>query len=136
MTVKVNKFIRSVLLNGGLFLASCLLVLQSSPQFVFSVSLGSSAFAAVVTQAESKTRPLQGFESYLSRPDILNLEPGGNQVVDPKWEPMLKAHFSFVALLLELYPEEELYFLGRDGEYLYDAARLATASPKVDGQKK
>ncbi|MCB0351247.1 MAG: hypothetical protein KDD38_08695 [Bdellovibrionales bacterium] len=77
-----------------------------------------------------------GWESYLTRPDILspNILGAGAQSqlqTDPldsdrSWVQIRNAHFSFVASLLEFYPDEDIYFLARDSEYLYDVAKLAT----------
>lgn len=73
--------------------------------------------------------PLQAsWESYDSRPDILSLPKSEALIIDDQWAQLRRAHFAFAALLLELYPKESpLYFLARDSEYLYDAAKLATA---------
>lgn len=68
----------------------------------------------------------QGWESYLSRPDILEVRP---QEMPPNqgWSALKEAHFSFVAEILALYPPDvHIYFLARDSEHLYDVARLVT----------
>jgi hypothetical protein len=68
----------------------------------------------------------QGWESYLGRPDIFSISPQAHEF-DSNWEAVKAAHFSFVAELLALYPDTDLYFLARDSEYLYDVAKLVTA---------
>lgn len=67
-----------------------------------------------------------GWESYLDRPDIFSVPVSQNENLGENWELLKKAHFSFVAELLSLYPESEIYFLARDSEHLYDVARLVT----------
>ncbi len=60
------------------------------------------------------------------RPDVL--------IIDSKKTPksvefpdfVIRLQFQFIAEMLEFYPNDELYFLGRDSEYLYDIARLVT----------
>lgn len=65
-----------------------------------------------------------GIEYYTDRPQILNLKPHttGNQ----DWINLNWAQTEFVAQLLGLYPTEHLYFLARDGEYVYDLAVVLT----------
>lgn len=66
-------------------------------------------------------------ESYLQRPDILSINPKKNSSLGQEWNDLKAAHFSFVAQILALYPEEfDLYFLARDSELLYDTAKLVT----------
>lgn len=65
------------------------------------------------------------WESYLDRIDIMDLTPEMYPGLGSDWQVLKKAHFSFVAELLELY-KGEIYFLARDSEYLYDVARLVT----------
>jgi hypothetical protein len=67
-----------------------------------------------------------GWESYESRPNILNTNPKPHQL-GQNWEKLKEAHFSFVAQLLSLYPDTDLYFLARDSEHLFDVAKLVTA---------
>lgn len=83
-----------------------------------------SLVSSQVAFAESQIPP--DWESYLGRPDILNVSPQAHEF-DSNWETVKAAHFSFVAELLVLYPDTDLYFLARDSEYLYDVARLVTA---------
>ena len=64
-------------------------------------------------------------ESYEMRPSIFEIAPVQSQF-DEYWESIKKAQLIFVAQLLELYPNKQLYFLARDAEYLYDVAQLAT----------
>lgn len=63
-------------------------------------------------------------ESYLSRPSILTVSAQNHAELGASWPSLKKAHFAFVAQLLELYPDREIYFLARDSELLYDAAVL------------
>ncbi|NDC39666.1 MAG: hypothetical protein EBZ48_16770, partial [Proteobacteria bacterium] len=71
------------------------------------------------------------WEAYsVARPDLLR--PDGTLTVSARahpelgsdWGSLREAHLEVVAQLLELYPEEPLYFLARDSELLYDAARF------------
>lgn len=68
---------------------------------------------------------------YSNRPDIFNVPAQelpyhlGN-AAGAHWSGMLEAHFDAVAFILEAYSNREVYFLARDSELLYDAARLAT----------
>ncbi len=90
-------------------------------------SFGPTRFLVVhKAHAESSSIP-SGWESYLNRPDILEV-PSHEQSLDLSEQKLKAAHFSFIAQLLETYPAEtHLYFLARDSEYLYDVARLVTA---------
>lgn len=75
--------------------------------------------------AQEKEIP-QGWESYLSRPDILTM-PAQSHDLGSGWKKLKKAHFSFVAELLAIHePNTHLYFLARDSEHLYDVAKLVT----------
>ncbi|OFZ26256.1 MAG: hypothetical protein A2381_09105 [Bdellovibrionales bacterium RIFOXYB1_FULL_37_110] len=65
------------------------------------------------------------YESYLVRPDILSLQ-STNHSADLKWDDLKRAHVEAVAMLLEMYPEEEIYFLARDSELLHDAAKIVS----------
>ena len=65
----------------------------------------------------------QEYESYLSRPDILELSPKSHDI-GPGWEKMKRGHIELVAQALGLYPEHQIYFLARDAELLYDQARV------------
>lgn len=67
-----------------------------------------------------------GWESYLDRPDILEVQARSHEM-GKTWETLKAAHFSFVAKILTLYPAStHFYFLARDGEYLFDVARMVT----------
>ncbi|MCM2324228.1 MAG: hypothetical protein NDJ90_13305 [Oligoflexia bacterium] len=66
------------------------------------------------------------YESYLIRPDILSVRPTAHPELGSQWAKIKRGHLEAVALLLESYPEEELYFLARDGEHLYDLAKAAS----------
>src|SRR4051812_44416598 len=67
----------------------------------------------------------EGYESYLERPDILNVTAQAHPELGADWEKLKRAHIEAVAQLLEMYPDREIYFLARDSELLYDMARLA-----------
>jgi hypothetical protein len=68
-----------------------------------------------------------GYESYFSRPDILQTPAQKPSHLSEEWRALKAAHFSFVAELLALYPKDtKIYFLARDSEYLYDVAKLVT----------
>ena len=84
-------------------------------------------------QAQQQQDIPDGWESYLGRPDILKTE-GKEQNLGESWNKLRDAHFTFVAELLEFYPNHHFYFLARDSEYLYDAARLATYGTKEASQ--
>jgi hypothetical protein len=71
------------------------------------------------------------WEAYsISRPDIIG--PDGSLTITPRehpefnadWRRLRESHLDLVAQLLELYPDETLYFLARDSELLYDAAQF------------
>lgn len=63
-------------------------------------------------------------EYYTDRPQILNLEPRTTK--NKEWINLNWAQTEFLAQLLGLYPTHHLYFLARDGEYLYDLALVLT----------
>lgn len=86
-----------------------------------------AAYEIQLSQIEASESGIPaGYESYLERPDILDL-PAEAVDVDRSWQKMKQAHFSAVAELLALYsPDTEFYFLARDSEHLYDVARLVT----------
>lgn len=65
----------------------------------------------------------EGYESYLSRPDILKLKPGPQKELEPIWNKLKPVLPDTLALLLESYPKHDIYFLARDGELLYDYAK-------------
>lgn len=68
----------------------------------------------------------QGWESYSTRPDILNVDVSELLKEDSKTREIEQAHINFAAELLAFYPNKHLYFLARDSEYLYDVVKLAT----------
>ncbi len=63
-------------------------------------------------------------EYYTDRPQILKLEPRTTK--NKEWINLNWAQTEFLAQLLGLYPTHHLYFLARDGEYLYDLALVLT----------
>jgi len=80
------------------------------------------ALASASSHAQDSVLPA-GYESYLSRPDILTLKPKAHLELGNDWSKLRRGHIEAVALLLEMYPDRELYFLARDSELLYDLAR-------------
>lgn len=85
------------------------------------------SFSAVVHAAPAIEENIpKGWESYLDRPDILELSALPKDL-GTQWEILKAAHFSLVAELLGMYPKDtHIYFLARDSEHLYDVARMAT----------
>lgn len=77
----------------------------------------------------------EGSEPYSVRPDILELKSKAHPGLPKHWDAWKRAHLEAVAMLLELYPSHELYFLARDGELLYDFARVATRNNPAEAQK-
>ncbi len=68
----------------------------------------------------------QGGAVRAERPSIFRIKPKASDH-DIIWETYKKAQIVFVAQLLEFYPpKSKLYFLARDGEYLFDLAQLVT----------
>lgn len=80
----------------------------------------------MVGTAAAIASPLDGSESYLSRPDILTLKPKALPKFQKNWSRFKRGQLEAAAMLLEMYPDRELYFFARDMEYLYDVARWAT----------
>ncbi len=72
----------------------------------------------------------------MDRPDVLSLQAAKKgKDLGPPWKSLKAAHFSFVAELFALYPEDtHFYFLARDAEYLYDVARLVTRDSARSGR--
>lgn len=90
---------------------------------VISFLVGTTPLFAATAQVQLSA----GWESYLDRPDILKIEPMEQRNLGEAWKKLKPAHFSFVAQLLEMYPKDtQIYFLARDPEYLFDAAKLVT----------
>jgi formylglycine-generating enzyme required for sulfatase activity len=81
------------------------------------------AFAAKSLAASKCARLL---ESYADRPAILEVKPQRHPQLNSNWAEMKKAHLEATAQLVEMYPHEEIYFLARDSELLYDIAMLMT----------
>lgn len=74
----------------------------------------------------------EGSESYLDRPEILSLTPTKHKTLGASWDKLKRAHVEIIAQLLELYPDQDLYFLARDSELLFD---LATVLTKGEGTR-
>lgn len=90
-------------------------------------------FASPVVWAQSSsTVPVSAFglpedvELYSSRPAILTLTAKAHPELGGEWAALKRGHTELVAMLLEMYPDREIYFLARDGELLYDYAKAAT----------
>jgi len=66
------------------------------------------------------------YTKYSSRPDILSVDSHQHDDLGNNWEKLKRAHVEAIAMLLEMYPDRELYFLARDSELLFDAAKIAT----------
>ena len=65
----------------------------------------------------------QEYESYQVRPDILQLTPQRHNL-GRQWENFKRGGIEMVAMVLEMYPDYEIYFLARDAEIFYDQARI------------
>lgn len=103
---------------------------NSFKAYFFVDVLARNAFCVLLTLAlipkVSAQQIPDGYESYNSRPNVLSL-PAIPASLGKDWEVLRKAHFGFIAELLELYSTDtHFYFLARDAEYLYDAAQLIT----------
>src|SRR5688572_3044840 len=95
-------------------------------------------FTFFVISTPAKAGIIRGLEeSYFKRPNILQVEPQPLLNASPAiWKKSLRGHFEVMAMLLEMYPEYDFYFLARDGENLYDLARLMTTKFKdIDPNK-
>jgi hypothetical protein len=75
----------------------------------------------------------QGFESYLSRPDVFKVTPRTHPELNTDfWRGLKRSHIEAIPQLIELYPDREIYFLARDSELLYDLAKLKFKNdPKI-----
>ncbi len=76
-----------------------------------------------LAQAADNRDQKYGVESYVERPNILSL----NSKLAPsdiEWENIKLAQLNLIAQMIELYPNEEIYFLARDAEYIYDLANV------------
>lgn len=64
-------------------------------------------------------------QHYSERPDISKIEPKDHsQALGSLWRFEREGHLESIAEILELYPDRQLYFLARDGELLYDFAKI------------
>jgi len=63
-------------------------------------------------------------QGYSERPNIETVVGKRHEELGSSWTKLKQAHFQFVAQLLELYSDSDLYFLARDSELLHDAAIL------------
>ena len=60
---------------------------------------------------------------YLLRPNILDMESQEHRL-GSKWDQFKKGHIEAIALILEMYPEHEIYFLSRDADLFFDQAKI------------
>ena len=65
-------------------------------------------------------------EPYSVRVPAELITPREHTGLAKEWESIKQGHLESVAQLLEMYPGQEIYFLARDGELLYDFAKIAT----------
>ena len=64
---------------------------------------------------------------YSARPDILSSEVKATlHKRDTTWEKLKESHVEAIAEILAMYPDRQIFFLARDGELLYDLARVMT----------
>jgi hypothetical protein len=68
-------------------------------------------------------------EDYSVRPEAVDLSSKSGNFGET-WEGAKAGQVEALALFTEMYPDYEIYFLARDGEYLYDMARLLLPSQK------
>lgn len=68
----------------------------------------------------------EGEKPYV-RTEIEDIAPKPHENIDImgiKWDNMRKAHVEAVAAMVNIYPNQDIYFLARDAEYMYDMAKL------------
>ncbi|MFN8845780.1 MAG: hypothetical protein ACK5V3_00040 [Bdellovibrionales bacterium] len=88
--------------------------------FIFTLLAISIAFNSfAITNANNNQ-----IEFYSDRPNVLELRARTTKNTD--WQNLNWAQLEFIAQLLGLYPQQHLYFLARDGEYLFDLALVLT----------
>lgn len=63
-------------------------------------------------------------QSYLDRPDITQVTAKAHPDLPDNWRVTMRGQADALAMMLENYPNQELYFLARDGELMYDMARI------------
>ncbi len=63
-------------------------------------------------------------ELYSERPEVSRLTPKKHSELGASWKKIRRGLLEMTAMLLEIYPDHEIYFLARDGESQYDLARL------------
>ena len=81
--------------------------------FLLSISVLSQISAPLLAHAET----------YDERPSILDVKAQKHKK-DANWEKLKEGHLEAVAQILGMYPDHKIYFLARDGELLYDLAKL------------
>lgn len=107
-------------------LALFALAASLSPGFVNIVDSAPTIVVFESARAQSDSRG--GMEPYSVRPSILEVEPKllkeQSGVSKKVWDALKRAQFAAAIELLFLYPDHDLYFLGRDAEMIFDAAQL------------
>lgn len=94
--------------------------------------LGLIVLCQSLAGATEVNESIAGYESYLSRPDVLKIQPKPHSELGADWSKLTRGHIEFVAMLLEIYKKQDLYFLARDSELLYDLARWeARSDPSI-----
>lgn len=74
--------------------------------------------------ASAQEAPAHDREAYSDRPDIRKLNALAMNGAPEIWVKLRSAHLAFVSFLLEQYPTQDIYFLARDSELLFDTAQL------------
>jgi len=82
-------------------------------------------------EVRGKERDAKREGTYFQRPDILKLDPEplskeALMSISEHWPVMRAGHIETIAFLLGMYPGNDIYFLARDAETLYDVARVLT----------
>jgi hypothetical protein len=73
-----------------------------------------------------------GYDLYTERPSILKLSKQKSKKNGEKWKEINTAQLEFLAQLFGLYPEQTIYFIARDGEYMFDLAQvLGLSIPEI-----
>ena len=91
-------------------------------------SMGFAFFLFVLTQISGH---LAHAEFYDERPNILSVKARKHKT-DANWEKLKEGHLEAVAQILGMYPDHKIYFLARDGELLYDLAKLFVTTTRSE----
>ena len=117
------------------------LVLPQVLLFCFSglttVNVFDGRLTLSVLSVQAQSRGSQGYDIYSSRPSIQAVasKPMKNKMpgLAAEWTALKRAQFAAAVEILALYPDREIYFLGRDAEMIFDAAVLIS-SPHTKSQ--